>query len=209
MRTITAIEGQQKRKDRVNLFLDGQFAFGLARATVAEAALGIGRTLTEDQIKELIEKDTFLIALNAAFRYLSYRPRSEAEMKAKLHKRGFSPEITEKVVGRLKELGVLDDESFARFWRESREAVSPRSKGFIRWELRRKGVSGEVVEGVVEDLDDAQLAYQAAQRKTRTLKNLEYQEFRKRLAGFLQRRGFRYDTINSTIGLLWEEGKEA
>lgn len=208
MRTITAIEGQQRRKDRVNIFLDHQFAFSLSRLTAAEAALGTGRTLTDAEIQELVAKDTLQTAMNAAFRYLGYRPRSEAEMRSKLHRRGFSPEITEKVMGRLIELKVLDDEAFARFWRESRETSNPRSKGLLRWELRRKGVSAEVVESAVEDLDDTPLAYQAALKKARTLKNLEFQEFRERLAGYLQRRGFRYDTINSTIGLLWQEREE-
>jgi regulatory protein len=99
----------------------------------------------------------------------------------------------------------VDDEAFARYWVENREAFRPRGKRSLRFELRRKGIAGSVIDDAVAHIDEADSAYRAAQGRARQLDQLDYQTFRHRLSGFLQRRGFDYDTVKETVYRLWQE----
>ena len=146
--------------------------------------------------------------LNAAFRYLSYRPRSEAEIRNNLRRRKFDGQFIEKVILELGEQGLLDDLAFARFWKENREAFSPRSQIVLKQELSRKGVSAEIIAEVTSKTDEESSAYRAAQRKAKALATSDYACFRQKLFAFLKRRGFSYEVIQHTINQLWQEGEE-
>lgn len=203
MNTITAIEDQKRRKDRVNVFLGGSFAFSLEREVVQQQGLHMGQSLSDSQIEELVRADLFGKCLEAALHLLSYRPRSEAEIRQRLYRR-FEKETIDRVVLHLQERRIVDDAAFARFWTENRESFSPRSKRLLKMELRRKGIDSEVVDEVLEGVDDEESAYRAAQRKGHNL-GKDYETFRQKLGAFLGRRGFSYDVINRTIERLWQE----
>lgn len=203
MKTITAIEAQRRGRDRANVFLDGAFAFSLGREVVEEQGLHPGQALSDSQIEELAGADLFGRCFNAALRLLSYRPRSEVEIRARLSRR-FEREIIERVLLQLKARQMVDDAAFAQFWRENRESFSPRSKRLLKLELRQKGIDPELVDEVVAGIDDEESAYRAAQRRGRTL-DRDYETFRRKLGAFLGRRGFSYGVINRTIERLWQE----
>ena len=139
MRKITALRVSRGRKKRVNVFLDGKFAFSLETEVVAKEGLQVGQELSISQIEALARSDQFQRCLNAAAHYLSYRPRSESEIKERLHRRGFNGDSVEAVIAKLKEQGLVDDVAFAQFWKDNRESFSPRSQRLTKLELRRKG----------------------------------------------------------------------
>jgi regulatory protein len=141
----------------------------------------------------------------AATIFLSYRPRSEYELKQRLMRRGFDVDCINDVLQRLKENGLVDDTLFAKFWIENREAFSPRSRRLTGLELRRKGVPAEVVSDVTETIDDEDYAYRAALRKSRGLTLSESNS--QRLGEFLKRRGFSYSVIDHTLKRLEREQK--
>ena len=143
--------------------------------------------------------------MNAAIRYIGYRPRSESEVRQRLRQRGFEDDCVEKVVDGLKEQGLIDDTSFARFWKENRDDFSPRSRWLTRVELQRKGIDRELIEQVVGEVDDNDSAYRAALSKARHLSSSDYQLFRRRLGEHLKRRGFTYEVISNTIAKVWRE----
>ena len=143
--------------------------------------------------------------LDAALHYLSYRPRSEAEVRVRLRNRGFSDDMVGKVMSRLKERGLIDDVAFACFWRDNRLSFSPRSRRLIKSELRRKGVADEIVEETISGLDDESQAYEAGKKKARVLTVLDYNEFYRRMFNHLKWRGFSYGDIDRAIARLWEE----
>lgn len=206
MRVITAIEAQKRRKDRVNVFLDGAFAFSLEIDVVEEQGLHSGQALSDSQIEQLERADLFHKGLNAALRFLSHRPRSEAEIRMRLWRR-FEGETIDRVLLWLKERQMIDDVAFAQFWKENRESFSPRGKRLLKLELRRKGVDPEVIGGVVEGIDEEESAYRAAQKKVHLLAKEDYNTFRRKLGAFLGRRGFGYEVIDHTIKRLWQEIK--
>ncbi len=205
MGTITALNTGKGRKKRVNVFIDGKFTFSLGAEVAAQEKLQVEQALSEEQVEMLKKADNLRRCLNAAVHYLSYRPRSEPELRGRLRRRGFDDDSLETVVTRLKELGLVDDAAFAQFWKENRESFSPRSQWLTKLELRQKGVAEEIIDQVVDTIDDEDSAYRAALKKARSLSWTDYQSFRRRLGEHLKRRGFSYRVINNVINRLWDD----
>ena len=143
--------------------------------------------------------------VDAACRYLSYRPRSEFETRVWLGRKGYGGRAIESTLSTLKAKGLLDDLAFARFWRESRESSSPRSRAALRSELRRKGVDPDVVAEALDGVDEEAAAYRAAQKKAARLATVDHDDFRTRLSAVLKRRGFSYEVTEHTVNRLWQE----
>lgn len=205
MNTVTVIETRMKRKGRVKVFLDRGFAFSLSLAVAAEAGLHKGQTLSLPEIERLKSADRLQSSLNSALRFMSPRPRSEAEIRARLNRHGFDADTVQQVLAKLREQGLVDDVAFAQFWRENRENFRPLSRRLIELELKQKGVDAETIAETTAGVDDEPGAYRAAQRKARSLAGLDYSSFRKRLGAFLKRRGFDYELVNRTIDRVWQE----
>ena len=180
---ITGLERQPRRR-RVSLFVDGRFALALATDLAAEKGLRVGMSV---------------------LRLLSYRPRSEREMRARLRRHSVDAAVIEETVARLRQAHYLDDAAFAQFWRESRQSLSPRSRRLIRSELLSKGVDADTAGATVEGVDDDEAAYRAASKRLKALAGSDYDTFRQRLGGFLTRRGFSYDVARRTIERCWGE----
>ena len=204
MGTITAIRDSGRGK-RAKVFLDGKFAFSLDTEVVVKERLQVGQGLPDSRIDALNESDRFHRSLEAALRYLSYRPRSEHEVRESLRRRGFGADSVDEVMARLKEQGLVDDAAFARFWKDNREAFSPRSQSLTRLELRQKRVADTIIDRVVDTVDDDESAYKAARDKVQRIPVSDYETFRRRLGGYLKRRGFGYGVISKTVGRMWQE----
>jgi len=204
--TITAIDVQPRNPRRVNVFLDGAYAFALSVEVATQNNLKRGMILSDQGVAALLAQDSWQKTYDAALNYLSYRPRSEDEMRRYLSRRQTTPEVTDQIVARLKESKLIDDEAFARFWVENRESFSPRSRRALRSELRSKGVADSTIADSLSG-DDDEAAYRAAQKKARSLAGGDYQTFRRRLIPFLQRRGFAYETARAAVNRLWAEIK--
>lgn len=143
--------------------------------------------------------------LDAAYRYLSYRPRSEAEIKHWLHRRGFADEMAEKAIAKLREQNLSDDFAFAQFWKDNRLSFRPKSKRLIKKELRDKKVASEIIDQVTEDIDDEEIAYKLGSSRMPALAHLDYPDFYRRLSSYLTYRGFNYQVIRDTVARLWRE----
>ncbi|MBI4298337.1 MAG: regulatory protein RecX [Chloroflexi bacterium] len=152
------------------------------------------------------DDDPFLRAYNSALRLLSFRSRSEAELRTRLLRTFSLPEV-ESALARLKEQNLLDDLSFAQSWRRSRESSRPRSAFLIRRELAAKGIPHEIADAAVIDLDDEEGAYQAGLKVTRHLEKADFVTFRRKVWSHLRRLGFSASVIRGTINRLWQEKK--
>ena len=205
MKKITDLRTGRSRGKRVNVFLDGKFAFSLQAEATAKEGLRVGQELSASQVESLARSDQFQRCLDAAIRYLSYRPRSESEIRKKLQQRGFDSHSIESVLVKLRKQGLVDDMMFVQFWKDNRQSFSPRSQRLTKLELRQKGVADEIIDRVVDRVDDNTSAYRAALSKTRRLALSDYQVFRRRLGEYLRRRGFDYEVINHTVERIWQE----
>jgi len=203
MKTITGMQVQKKNPDRVNIYLDGEFAFGLAR--IVAAWLKNGQKLDEAKIASLLEEDGRERAYQQAMLFLSYRARSEEEVRRNLRKHEYSEPVIETVLERLRVARLADDDGFARAWVDNRSTFRPRSRKALALELRQKGIPEETVRSAIEGVDEAALAYQAALKRAPRLSGLEWKDFREKLGGYLGRRGFPYAVVAETVTRVWNE----
>ncbi|HXZ95295.1 MAG TPA: regulatory protein RecX [Dehalococcoidia bacterium] len=146
--------------------------------------------------------------LDAAYYYLSYRPRSEGEIRQWLHKRGFADEVVEKTIAKLREQNLSDDLAFAQFWKDNRLSFRPKSKRLLKRELGEKKVASEIIEQVTKDVDDEETAYKLGSSRMASLAHLDYPDFYRRLSSYLAYRGFNYEVIKHTAALLWKQREE-
>jgi regulatory protein len=201
--TITMLQMQKRNKERVNVFLDGEYAFAVSLDTAT--TLKKGQRLSAAEIDALKQDGEVDLAYQRALRYLGMRPRSSAEIVTYLKRKEYDEAIVEVVVRRLHERNYLDDDAFARFWVENRNRFRPRGAQALRYELRQKGVERETIDATLEEQDEDGAAWAAAEEKISRLANLEKMEFEQKLMGFLARRGFRFDVCRRTAAQAWQQ----
>lgn len=200
---VTALKLQSRNKNRVNVELDGKFAFSLTRLEAAR--LRLGQELTEADIARLQEADQRERVHERALRFLAIRPRSEAEVRENLRRHKVTEALIEAEVSRLRETGLLNDEAFARLWVENRATFRPRSRRALQAELKRKGISPELIGAALAGTDDEAGAYRLAAQRAQRLRGLPRPEFRRKLAAYLGRRGFDYDIVQPIVERVWTE----
>ncbi|MCW5853256.1 MAG: RecX family transcriptional regulator [Anaerolineae bacterium] len=201
--TITRLEVQKRNKERVNVYLDDQFAFGLA--LLLAAPLRKGQRLTDADIAELRRQDGVEKAYERTLNYLSFRPRSEREIRQYLRGKEVAQDVIEHIVERLRKVGLINDEAFAEAWVRSRQATKPRGARALRQELRQKGIDTTLVESAVADVDEPSQALEVGRVRAARLADLPAEEFRKKLGDFLLRRGFEYGVVRDVVRQLWQE----
>lgn len=201
--TVTAIEPQVKRPNRFTLYIDDHFSMGLS--VYVAAGVRVGQELSRADLEKLLAAEQLEEARNKALSFLAVRPRSEQEIRRRLKQKGYPEEIINQVMTRLGDVKLVDDRDFAKFWVENREGFKPRSKRALQYELRQKGVASEEITRAVKKVDERESAYRAAHSKALRYKELDAQQFREKLSGFLARRGFDYTVTRDTVTRLWQE----
>jgi regulatory protein len=199
---ITALE-PQRNKDRVSVFLDGRFAFGVP--SIVGATLRPGQVLSEDEVEELKDKGDAEEAYNAALNFLSYRPRSRSEVVTYLRRKSVPESQIDAATERLQRAELIGDEAFARYWVENRDRFRPRGPAALRYELRSKGISDDLIAEALESLDLDESAYHAASNKARQLSHADRTTFQRKLVEHLARRGFAYGIAKQVTDRLWNE----
>lgn len=183
------ITGLRERRGRARIWVDGEFWAEIDADVAAERGLREGVALRLEELDEVRVAGERALAMNRALHFLGYRARSRGEVRERLRRYGYAEESVEGVIGRLEELGYLDDEEFARAAaREKARRYGPRR---VLGELRRSGVDAELAQGVVDDefaqrseLEEARSL--AARRYNREGSDAEA----RRVYGFLMRRGY-------------------
>ncbi len=204
-REITAIKPQKRNPQRVSIYLDGQFAFGLSRFVAAW--LEPGRKLSETEIEKLQNDDTDEIALQKAMQFINHRPRSIEETRRRLKDKGFDDAVIETTLQKLIDQHWLNDLDFSRQWIENRNAFRPRSDRLLSYELRQKGVAEDAIGQALDQYggDEDELAYQAGIKKAKQCQQETRLDFLKKVGGYLGRRGFHYGIVKPTMERLWQE----
>ena len=204
-RKITAIEPQKRHKERLNIHLDGEYAFSLDRLTAIW--LQEGQTLSPEDITRLQQKDVLETAYRRALHLLSYRARSTQELERFLQDKGYVPEQVTQVNARLQEEGYLNDQRFAEDWINNRVAFRPRSGKQIRFELLRKGINRDTADEALGNaqLDEDALTLEAGRKLARRYARLDQKDFMLKLGAALARRGFNFEAVKAASKQLWQE----
>ena len=199
---ITRLAVQKKDPRRVNVYLDGSFAFGLFRDTAAW--LEIGQILPDEKIKKLLEADHKNEVYLKAVDFISYKPRTVEETYRKLSDAGYDEDVIRSTLSELCENGLLDDKTYVQTWVSERMAYRPKSRRALQYELRKKGIPDHLIQSAVEDVDDLKAALETAESRLYRFEELPKFEFRNKLGAYLAGKGFSYDVISEAARILWE-----
>lgn len=225
---ITAVDVQKTNPDRVNIFIDEQYAFSLSMIVAAEQRVRPGMELSLQDVVELQAADVYSLGLAAALEFISLRPRSEAEVRQRLRRRypDAPVETFSRILARLKELNYLNDTDFAKYWIENRQAFAPRGRQLLKQELMQKGVARDIIdtalenylEAATEELEAAEgesdgpgveerQALELARKKGRSHAADDWAGFYRKLGGYLLRRGYDYGIAGRVTKQVWQELK--
>ncbi len=194
----------------MSIFIDGQFALGVARDVADEFGLRKDDLLDEAALANLMAREGLHKATTAALNFLAYRPRSEGEIRQRLRKGGFPEPAIDHTLDKLRDWHYVDDADFARRWIENRSTHRPRGARLLTQELKAKGIDQQVMAEAIEEaeLDERADALTIARQRARQLADLDQDIRERRLSGFLARRGYGFDIIRATLNALRDEAGE-
>lgn len=194
--TITGISAQQRNENRVNISIDGKYAFSLDIAQVVDLGVKVGLEISDERLAELKAASEFGKVYARALEWVLVRPRSTRELRDYLWKKGRErPGVdTELVLKRLTDKGYVNDEKFAQHWVENRFVKKGVSLKRLRLELRQKGVSDVLIERVIgeSERDDRVEIAKIIDKKRR-----RYDD--EKLLAYLIRQGFDYQLAKEMI----------
>ena len=202
-RKITRIEPQSRNRSRFSIFLDGEFALGIDGELLAERGLKVGDELSEEDVADLLRADEQKRVKLQAFRYLANRDHSEKELATKLRRKGYSKEAVQWVLDFLRRYQLVNDRAFAAVFARERVIQRPMGRLLLAAELRARGIPGAIIEEVVAEVyarfPEEELAEKLARKKMPSLAHLPPVKARKKLADFLQRRGFGWEVVREVL----------
>ncbi len=212
---ITDIQSQKKTPTRVNVYLDGEFAFGVSQEQKILHKLKIGDNLDQKQIDAVIFADQTDRLFEKAIKFLSFRPRSRKEIhdnllqKLRLTDKGDEEKKTfeksiESVLKRLEKIGQINDTDFATWWVDQRTRFKKASPRIIKSELFQKGIDKEIIDQVLQEntVSPLETATAAAQKKLSSYQKLDSAEFKIKMGRYLAARGFDWEIIKKVVDTL-------
>lgn len=196
MPVITDIKRQQKRDQLYSVFIDDKFSFSLSDLELSTSGLRISQELTASQVSDWQKQASDSKALARVYHFLSFRSRSEQEVITYLSGKRYEPEAIDRVMGRLRGAGLVDDSAFAASWIENRG--NSKSKRQLEQELRQKGISRDLIEealATVEPESETETIKALIQKK----RLLERYPDRRQAMAYLGRQGFGYNLIKRAL----------
>ncbi|NLW41402.1 MAG: hypothetical protein GXY96_10860 [Tissierellia bacterium] len=200
---ITKIEPQQNH-ERVNVYIDGKFAFGLMEEIKYKFGLREGMEIDRDFIEEVLLEEESLKAKNVALRFLAYRKRSKKEILDKLKDKGFDQAIIENTLDYLEGYNLIDDYDYAVSFVNDRINLKKYGPHRIKFELARRGISQEIIEKVLTEDDEYPRALELAKKRLNYYRGDDRDKIYRKLSGYLQRRGYSYQCISKVLKELIE-----
>lgn len=197
---ITKIESQ-KNKNRVNVYIDENFAFGIDIEILYKYSLEVDMEIDESFIKDVLQGEEQNRANNYALNLLSYRWRSECEIRNSMNTKGYSQDTIDNTIKFLKEQELIDDRRFAESFIKDKINFRDWGSYRLKQELFSKGVSKNIVDEVIEKYcdDEFERAMNLASKKIKSYKNDDKNAIYRKLGGYLQRKGYSYDVISSVL----------
>lgn len=204
---ITAIE--PRRKSLNSLYLDGEFAVNIDAETLLISRYHIGQEISEEELHSLIQESDARRAREKALYLLSYRDHSKKELAEKIKRSGASGEAAQSAALRMEEIGLIDDESYARRYAAELLRRKYFSQSRIEYELQKKGIDRDLIHAIIEEMavDPAQQLRELLARKYE--RNLQDEKGRRRTVAALQRLGYRWEDIRRALEeYMPDEGRE-
>ena len=209
---VTNIERQKRHAGRVNVYIDGRFAFGLNEEILLKSGLRKGDTLDRATYDALAAAEELSRAKQSGLRLLSYRMRTEKEMRGRLYEKEFPPDVIDKVVGQFLQLGLIDDREFARAFVRDARLRKPSGRRLLMQQMRLRGVPPAIIQETLAEAvsaeDEQEAALSAARKVARRYRPaghspLDRKKQQQRMAQFLARRGFSWSAIAPVLKTIY------
>jgi regulatory protein len=199
---LTDIQIDEETPSHRILFLDGVYFDSVDAGCIPKLCLRVGLEIEVEVLQKLIQADEGMRAKNYALELLSNQSYSRSQMIDQLGQKGFAPQAIDITLEDLEQLGYIRDENFAKRWVNRRRRSKPKGKKMLQHELVNMNVDKTTADRVlagINDAEEASAAMQLAQKQIKRYQSLPPQVAKRRLHGFLLRRGFDYETIQSVI----------
>lgn len=208
---ITKVEQQRRSRQRYNLFIDEKFAFSVHEDVLVKHRLLKGEVVDASRLQHILYEEEVHKAYLDAIRLLSSRLRSEHELLTRLKQKGYSPEIYQLTVERLRKEGYLNDSLFAEQLTKQRLESQKKGRRWIKQELQQKGIDKVHITEALEQVDEEteyRIAYQLTMKRYGAELEKDALKARRKIAGFLQRRGYPGAVVSKVLNRLPVQGQE-
>ncbi len=204
MKKVTKIEVQQKNKKRVSVYLDGEFFLGMDYFTLLSQRIKVGQEIDEEKIAEIVFEVEYSSAYEKALGYVSKMMRTKMQMIIYLKNKGYDGKIIAKVIDKLIELGLIDDENFAKKFINEKKGSAGKKK--LEFDLKQKGVKAEIIDAELEKIEDEfEACYFVAKKKVKD-KPLDQKE-KDRCYRYVLSRGFSWETAKAVVERIEKENE--
>lgn len=194
---ITAIKQQVKRADRYSVYLDDKYAFSLREAELLKLGLHSGQEISEEQLGEYQGESEFGKWYDRTLNLLSFRLRSEWELRDYLKRKECPQAVTEKILNKLSINGFVNDEQFAKRWVENRRLMKATSRRKLAQELQQKRIPRDIIEAVLADdkeaTDEREVLRELVEKKRHRYPD------QIKLMQYLARQGYNYEDIKNVL----------
>ena len=198
---ITGIE--ERKKSLTALYIDGEYAVSVDTMTFLSTGKKVGSEITDEELYDLIETSKYNRAKEKALYLIEYRSRTKRELYDKLIVL-FGESATKRAIERLEELGLIDDEKYAREYAE----VLLNKKGFSRqraeFELMKKGIDKDVIEEILDELEPEPVEQIKKLLQTKFARRLSNEKDLAKTVNALKAMGYRWSDINEAINSEWD-----
>ena len=200
MPVITSIK-QQKNKNRVNVYLDDKFGFGIDLDNFVLLHLKVNQELTEEEIEKVVKKAEFQKTFDKLLRFAMVRPRSEKEIRDYFRRKKVHESMHEELFEKLKHFELIDDEKFAKWWIDQRANFKPKPKRILIQELRIKGIGKEIIDTVLSEevVDEEKMARELLEKRAYKWNSLDPKIAKQKKFQYLAGKGFSWETIEKVV----------
>jgi regulatory protein len=202
MPRITSLEMQQRRRKRYSLFVDNEFFAGVDQEVVALLKLKPGQDVQPDDLRRVLEQEEEIRARELCLRWLAVAPRTRQQLADRLRRKDVSAEAANNTLDRLQAAGLVNDEAYARDWVKTHTAAGAMGRSRLSAELARRGVPRSAADEVIKGeapADEAVACAALARRMVARYARLPNSVARRRLAGYLARRGFDAEAVRAAV----------
>lgn len=200
MSLITSIK-QQKDENRVNVYLDGKFGFGIDLDNFVKFNLKIGQELPQEKIDDIVQKSEHQKVLNKLLSFTTLRPRSEEEIKIWLRRKKVPQDMHFPLFDTLKRLELIDDYKFARWWIDQRNTFRPKGIKALKYELLKKGINRKIIDETLSEIDinEESIILEMLEKKRLKWERYEDEDRKQKMYEYLARQGFDWELVKKMV----------
>lgn len=202
MNIITKIEVGKRNKERVNIYIDEEYAFSISAELVYKENIKVKDKIDVDSLKKLADEDNYIKCKNTALKTIERTYKSEKELAQKLALKGYDDHIINRTINFMKEYNLLNDNNYATMYVKDKSRNIGKKK--IKYSLLQKGIDEEIIESELEKINNDEVkvtVFEMALKKYKVFSKRENDNYKltQKLYRFLMGKGYDYDLIKDVV----------